>query len=245
MSFSQLKSFPAGALAAAGLTAASIALWQYAAPARAGEYGAQVPAASTTLAQANASRIAVLAGGCFWGMEEVFQHVKGVSDVVSGYAGGTRAHANYRDSSTGQYGDAEAVRITYDPSEISYAQLLQIYFSVAHDPTQVDRQGPDVGPQYRSEVFAVNTAQAAVAKAYIKQLDQAHIFTAPIATRIAVGRQFFPAESYHQDFAEKHPDNLYLRINDAPKVAALKARFSGRYQTDNVAVANRGSDESS
>ena len=194
-------------------------------------YGATIPAAAHGLAHpGHGTQTAVLAGGCFWGMQEVFEHVRGVTGVVAGYAGGTKAHANYADSSSGQFGDAEAVRISYDPARISYAELLQIFFSVAHDPTQVDRQGPDVGPQYRSEVFAANADQATAARDYIRQLDRAGVFDKPIATQVSVGESFYPAETYHQNYAQKHPDSLYLLINDAPKVAALKKRFSDRYR---------------
>lgn len=194
-------------------------------------YGTAIPAPEATLtSQSTGPQTAVLAGGCFWGMETVFQHVKGVRDVVSGYAGGNKAHANYRDSSSGRYGDAEAVQITYDPQKIRYAELLQIYFSVAHDPTQVGRQGPDVGPQYRSEVFAANAGQAKVARNYIRQLQSAGVFDAPTATKVSMGQHFFPAEAHHQDYAEKHPDSYYIQINDAPKVAALEARFRADYE---------------
>src|SRR6476661_3154504 len=161
---------------------------------------------------------AVLAGGCFWGMESVFEHVKGVTDVVSGYAGGKAADANY-DKVSGEGTDhAEAVRITYDPAQISYSQLLQIYFTVAHDPTQVDRQSPDVGRSYRSAIFPQSPQQAAFAKAFIARLNSAHIYKAPIATRIEKGG-FYPAEAYHQDFARRHPDYPYIVVNDRPKVA--------------------------
>jgi peptide-methionine (S)-S-oxide reductase len=156
---------------------------------------------------------------------------------VAGYADSTKAHANYPDSSTGQYSDAEAVRITYDPSRISYADLLRIYFSVAHNPTEIDRQGPDTGPQYRSEIFAANTAQARVARAYIRQIKKAGVFDAPIATQVTLHKalatqhkSFYPAEAYHQNYALRHPDSLYIRTYDAPKVAALKARFAQRYR---------------
>lgn len=193
-------------------------------------YGVNAPAPridqpSTTPGTAQA----VLAGGCFWGMEAVFSHVKGVTNVVSGYAGGDKAHANYADSSSGRYDDAEAVRVTYDPSQISYADLLQIYFAAAHDPTQKNRQGPDVGPQYRSEIFAANADQARVANAYIKQLQGAHVYDAPIATSVSTGKSFFPAEAYHQNYALAHPNSMYLRINDEPKVEALSKRFPDRY----------------
>lgn len=167
---------------------------------------------------------AVLAGGCFWGMESVFEHVKGVTNVVSGYAGGQAKDASYDSVSSERTGHAEAVRITYDPSKISYPQLLQIYFTVAHDPTEVNRQGPDVGPSYRSAIFPQNGAQANQAKAFIAKLSAMHAFKAPIATKIESG-PFFPAEAYHQDFARKHPYYPYIVFNDRPKVAALKAKY--------------------
>jgi peptide-methionine (S)-S-oxide reductase len=170
---------------------------------------------------------AVLAGGCFWGMESVFEHVKGVTDVVSGYAGGSASDANYEASGSGH---AEAVRITYDPSRISYAQLLQIYFAVAHDPTEVNRQGPDVGPSYRSAVFPQNAGQAAQARSFIAKLQQRHVFKRPIATRIESGG-FFPAEAYHQDYARKHPMEPYILINDRPKVTALKRQYPGLFRS--------------
>jgi peptide-methionine (S)-S-oxide reductase len=169
---------------------------------------------------------AVLAGGCFWGMEAVFEHVKGVSDVVSGYAGGGAANARYEAADSGH---AEAVRITYDPKQISYAQLLQVFFAVAHDPTQVDRQGPDVGRSYRSAIFPQNQAQVAQAKTFIERLNASHAYQAPIATRIERGG-FWPAESYHQDFARKNPFYPYILINDRPKVAALKRRYPALYR---------------
>ncbi|MEO7277205.1 MAG: peptide-methionine (S)-S-oxide reductase MsrA [Sphingomicrobium sp.] len=179
-------------------------------------------AAVATPAQADT---AVLAGGCFWGMESVFEHVKGVSDVVSGYAGGSAATAHYEDSDSGH---AEAVRITYDPRQISYAQLLQVYFVVAHDPTQVNRQSPDVGTSYRSAIFPQNAIQAAQAKAFIARLTASHAFSAPIATRIEQGG-FYPAEAHHQDFARKNPSYPYIVVNDRPKVVALKRRYPDLY----------------
>ena len=172
---------------------------------------------------------AVLAGGCFWGMERVFEHVKGVTNVVSGYAGGAAKDANYDAVSSEGTGHAEAVRITYDPTQITYAQLLQIYFTVAHDPTQVDRQSPDVGHSYRSAIFPQSAEQARFAKAFIERLGASHIYKAPIATKIESGG-FFPAESYHQDFARRHPDYPYIVINDRPKVAALHKKFPALYK---------------
>lgn len=221
---------PSGLLLAAGATLAACTVG---ASAQAGDtYGTAIPQAKVKLASAGQGpQTAVLAGGCFWGMEEVFQHVKGVTDVVSGYAGGDKAHANYRDSSSGRYGDAEAVKITYNPQQISYAKLLQVYFSVAHDPTQIDRQGPDVGSQYRSEVFASNADQARVAQDYIHQLASDDVYKKPIATQVSVGKNFFPAEAYHQNYAANHPDSYYIQINDAPKVAAVKTRFASLYQS--------------
>ena len=172
---------------------------------------------------------AVLAGGCFWGMESVFEHVKGVKDVVSGYAGGSAQDADYDKVSSEGTGHAEAVRIRFDPAQISYAQLLQIYFTVAHDPTQVDRQSPDVGHSYRSAIFPQNPDQARFARAFIARLNAAHLYKAPIATRIESGG-FFPAEAFHQGFARKHPFYPYIVINDRPKVAALQKRFPALYK---------------
>jgi peptide-methionine (S)-S-oxide reductase len=178
---------------------------------------------------AGKTETAVLAGGCFWGMESVFEHVKGVTNVVSGYAGGSAGDANYDQVSSEGTAHAEAVRITYDPSKISYAQLLQVYFTVAHNPTQVDRQDPDVGHSYRSAIFPQSPDQARFAKAFIARLNSAHIYKAPIATRIESGG-FYPAEAYHQDFARRHPFYPYIVINDRPKVAALAKRFPALYK---------------
>jgi len=175
------------------------------------------------------TQTAVLAGGCFWGMESVFEHVKGVRDVVSGYAGGTQKDANYDRVSSEGTGHAEAVKITYDPSQISYAQLLQIYFTVAHDPTQINRQSPDVGTSYRSAIFPQSDDQARFAKAFVARLDAAHIYKAPIATKIESGA-FYPAEAYHQGFARKHPLFPYIVVNDRPKVDALRKKFPAYYK---------------
>ena len=167
---------------------------------------------------------AVLAGGCFWGMETVFEHVKGVKDVVSGYAGGSAADARYDSVSSERTGHAEAVRITYDPAQIAYPRLLEVYFTVAHDPTQVNRQGPDSGKSYRSVIFPQSPQQAAIARTFVAKLNAAHVFKAPIATRIESGG-FYPAEAYHQHYAQKHPYDPYILFNDRPKVAALQKRF--------------------
>jgi len=176
------------------------------------------------------SEVAVLAGGCFWGVQGVYQHVKGVTSAVSGYAGGDKRTAVYEITNSGTTGHAEAVQITFDPRQVSFADLLQIYFSVAHDPTQLNRQGPDTGTQYRSAIFPVNEEQARVARAYIAQLDQARVFKAAIATRIEPGRTFFPAEKYHQDFLARHPAHPYIVVNDLPKIDDLKRVFPGLYR---------------
>jgi len=169
---------------------------------------------------------AVLAGGCFWGVQAVFQHVRGVVSAVSGYAGGEQKDAAYAIVSTGRTAHAESVKIVFDPKQISYGKILQIYFSVAHDPTELNRQGPDTGPQYRSAIFPQSEAQAKIAKDYIAQLDAAHVFKRPIATTIApVHKAFYPAESYHQDYATRHPYQPYIVFNDRPKVENLKAMF--------------------
>jgi peptide-methionine (S)-S-oxide reductase len=181
-------------------------------------------AAATPAAAAPRTESAVLAGGCFWGMEAVFEHVKGVTDVVSGFAGGSARDANYDSVSSESTGHAEAVRITYDPAQVSYAQLLQIFFAVAHDPTEVNRQGPDSGPSYRSAIFPQNAAQERFARAFIARLSSARVYKAPIATRIEHGG-FYPAEAYHQDFYKKHPLYPYIVVNDRPKVAALRTRY--------------------
>jgi peptide-methionine (S)-S-oxide reductase len=185
--------------------------------------------AGSPAAAAPKTETAVLAGGCFWGMEWVFEHVKGVTSVVSGYAGGVAKDADYEKVSSEGTGHAEAVRITYDPAQVSYAQLLQIYFTVAHDPTEVDRQGPDVGHSYRSAIFPQNADQARFARAFIARLNAAHIYKAPIATRIESGG-FYPAETYHQGFARNHPYFPYIAINDRPKLTALKKRFPALYK---------------
>jgi peptide-methionine (S)-S-oxide reductase len=175
------------------------------------------------------SETAVLAGGCFWGMESVFEHVKGVTDVVSGYAGGAAKDARYDAVSSESTGHAEAVRITYDPAQISYPRLLQIFFTVAHDPTQVNRQGPDIGMSYRSAIFPQSSEQAQAAKAFIARLAAAHVYKAPVATKIESGG-FYPAEAYHQGFARKHPFYPYIVVNDRPKVAALKSKYPNLFK---------------
>ncbi|MFO1038635.1 MAG: peptide-methionine (S)-S-oxide reductase MsrA [Geminicoccaceae bacterium] len=179
---------------------------------------------------------AVVAGGCFWGVQGVFQHVAGVTNAVSGYTGGEAATAHYEMTGTGQTGHAESVQITYDPSKISYGRILQIFFSVAHDPTQSNRQGPDVGTQYRSAIFPMNAEQAKIAAAYVAQLDQSGAFPAKIATSIEPDRTFYPAEDYHQDFLALNPNYPYIVYNDLPKVENLKRLFLDSYRDQPVLV---------
>lgn len=178
----------------------------------------------------------VLAGGCFWGVQAVFQHTRGVLNAVSGYAGGNAGDASYEAVSTGGTGHAEAVKISYDPSVISLGELLQVFFSVAHDPTEVDRQGPDTGPQYRSAVFYDNAVQRDLAKAYIAQLDATDLLSAPIATQVALLKDFYPAESEHQDYATLNPYAPYIAIHDVPKLRNLQTLLPGRYRSEPVLV---------
>jgi peptide-methionine (S)-S-oxide reductase len=181
---------------------------------------------------------AVLAGGCFWGIQAVYQHTKGVTNAVSGYAGGSKQDAEYYTVVTGRTGHAEAVQVTFDPRVISYGKILQIFFSVAHDPTQLDQQGPDMGPQYRSEIFAQNDTQRKVAQAYVAQLDAAKVFPKPIVTKIgATPATFYPAEDYHQDYATLHPNQPYIVHFDLPKIENLKQMFADVYRASPVTVA--------
>ena len=212
----------------------ALAVWQ--AGPMAEEAPVAIPAPTQDIAAAEGPAVAVFAGGCFWGVQGVFQHVKGVTRAVSGYAGGDASTAFYEITGSGTTGHAESVEITYDPSVISYGQLLQIYFSVAHNPTQLNYQGPDHGTQYRSTVFAQNDEQAAVAKAYIAQLDATKAYTAPIVTTIESGKAFYPAEQYHQDFLTLNPTYPYIVYNDLPKVAALKSLFPEEYRDQPVLV---------
>ena len=193
------------------------------------------PAVDETASRAT-SEVAVLAGGCFWGVQGVFQHVAGVTRAVSGYAGGAEATADYPKVGNGWTGHAESVQVTFDPTKITYGRILQIYFSVAHDPTELNMQGPDEGTQYRSAIFPASTDQARVALAYIVQLDRAHVFKAPIVTTIERNKKFFPAEDYHQDYLTLHPTQPYIAINDLPKVANLKKLFPDRYRDEPVLV---------
>jgi peptide-methionine (S)-S-oxide reductase len=179
---------------------------------------------------------AVLAGGCFWGVQAVFQHLKGVTSAVSGYAGGTKEEPTYEEVTTGRTGHAESVEVTFDPRQISYGKILQVFFSVAHDPTQLNRQGPDTGTQYRTNIFYADADQQRVAEAYIAQLDKARVFESPIVTRVDPLAAFYKAEDYHQDFAYLNPTYPYIVFNDAPKVVHLKELFPDLYRADPVLV---------
>jgi peptide-methionine (S)-S-oxide reductase len=187
------------------------------------------PAVDAPLAAAKSEQTTVIAGGCFWGIQAVFQHVKGVISATSGYSGGAANTAEYERVSNGDTGHAESVKITYDPSQITYGQLLRVFFSVAHDPTELNRQGPDTGSQYRSSIFYNNDEQKRIAEAYIAQVDQAKIFRHPIVTQVVPLKAFYPAEAYHQNYAALHPDNPYIFYNDAPKVAHLQQQFPELY----------------
>jgi len=231
-----LPRFALPAIAFAGLAV----LAGFAASTSTAEEGRPIPPpAFDEPAGAKSPEIAVVAGGCFWGVQGVFQHVDGVVSAVSGYDGGAAATAHYNLTTRGDTGHAESVRITYDPRRISYGKILQIFFSVAHDPTELNRQGPDEGTQYRSTIFPQNAEQARVAKAYIAQLNQAHAFGAPIVTTIEVNRGFYPAEGYHQDFLVRNPTYPYIVFNDLPKIENLKRLFPGDYRADPVLVGAR------
>jgi len=225
-------------LVAALVMAVAAAFWVEAP--NAAERAVVVPApVSDAAPSASATETAVLAGGCFWGVQGVFQHVQGVSSVVSGYAGGKADTAQYEVVSSGETGHAESVRIVFDPRKISYGRLLQIYFSVAHNPTELNRQGPDSGTQYRSTIFAANAEQTRVARAYIDQLNQAKTFGKPLATTVEPFKAFYPAEGYHQDYLTLHPDQPYIAIHDLPKVENLKHLFPAIYREQPVLVSGK------
>ena len=187
------------------------------------------PAADASKAAKPGEQNAVIAGGCFWGIQAVFQHVKGVISATSGYSGGEARTAEYEVVSTGETGHAESVKIIYDPSQITYGELLRVFFSVAHDPTQLNRQGPDEGTQYRSVIFYGNDEQKKIAEAYIAQLEKAKVFPRPIVTQVVPLKAFYPAEAYHQDYATRHPNEPYIVYNDAPKVVQLRQQFPELY----------------
>lgn len=194
------------------------------------------PAVDTPAAERKNREVAVLAGGCFWGLQGMFEHVKGVTKVVAGYSGGDAATAHYEMVGTETTGHAESVEITFDPQQISYGQLLRLYFSVAHDPTQLDRQGPDRGPSYRSQIFFNSPAQERIARAYVAQLTKAKVFSSPIVTRIEPLKAFYPAEDYHQDYLIHHPSQPYIVYNDLPKIDALKRVYPQVYRETPVMV---------
>ena len=231
MHFSRIARFAAGALLAA---TAAFGLWT--ATSGAAEEAVAIPAPAIDLPQSGGSARAIFAGGCFWGIQGVFQHVQGVTRAVSGYAGGTADTAVYEIVGSGRTGHAETVEITYDPAVVSYGQLLQIYFSVGHNPTQLNYQGPDHGPQYRSTIFFQTPEEKAVAAAYIAQLDAAGVYPAPIVTTLEQFEAFYPAEQYHQDFLTLNPTWPYIVINDLPKVAALERMFPAEWRAEPVLV---------
>jgi peptide-methionine (S)-S-oxide reductase len=205
-------------------------------PAFAAEDAVVIPPPTQDRLNGEGTQTAVLAGGCFWGVQGVFQHTKGVINAVSGYAGGVKENAEYDKVGTGRTGHAESVQIKFDPTQISYGKILQIYFSVAHDPTQLNRQGPDSGPQYRSTIFIQSEEQRQVAEAYIAQLNAAKVYGRPIVTTLEAGKTFFPAEDYHQDYLTLHPSQPYIAFNDIPKVENLKRLFADLYRDKPVLV---------
>jgi len=198
--------------------------------ASAGKKEIPAPASDTALAQTPGEESVVFAGGCFWGVQAVFQHVKGVISATSGYSGGEAKTAEYETVSTGRTGHAESVKVAFDPSQVTYGQLLHVFFSVTHDPTELNRQGPDEGTQYRSAIFYTTPEQLRITKAYIEQLDSAHVFKHTIVTQVVAFKAFYPAEGYHQNYATLHPDSMYIRLNDAPKVDDLKRAFPQVYR---------------
>ncbi|VVD81177.1 peptide-methionine (S)-S-oxide reductase MsrA [Pandoraea anhela] len=225
------------ALIGTAAVAAGIFAWQSGAFAFGAENAVVIAAPKLDMPSTGArTETAVFAGGCFWGVQGVFQHVKGVTKAESGYAGGSAKTADYETVGTGSTGHAESVQVTFDPQQVSYGKLLQIYFSVAHNPTEVNRQGPDSGTQYRSAVFPMNDAQRQVATAYIAQLDASHVYNKPIATKVEKYTGFYAAETYHQDFLTEHPNYPYIVINDLPKVKDLKRIFPTQYRDTPVLV---------
>jgi peptide-methionine (S)-S-oxide reductase len=214
------------AAATGALAVAAFAL----APLRAAEDAVVIPSPAADVPASDGVQTVVLAGGCFWGVQGVFQHTAGVVSAVSGYSGGSQMNAQYELVSTGTTGHAESVQVKYDPRKISYGKILQIFFSVVHDPTQLNRQGPDVGTQYRSAIFTTSDAQSKAAEAYIAQLDAAKVYGRPIVTKVSSLQGFYPAESYHQDYLTLHPSQPYIAYNDLPKVENLKKLFADNYQ---------------
>jgi peptide-methionine (S)-S-oxide reductase len=225
MSRSQFNRLSLGAAALGALAVAAIAVT----PLRAAEDAVVIPPPAMDAKASDGIQTAVIAGGCFWGVQGVFQHTAGVVNAVSGYAGGSKTTASYPIVSTGTTGHAESVEIKYDPKKISYGKILQIYFSVAHDPTQLNRQGPDSGTQYRSAIFTTSDEQKKVAEAYIAQLNAAKVYAKPIVTKVGPLEAFYPAEAYHQDYLTLHPTQPYIAYNDLPKVENLKKLFADNY----------------
>jgi peptide-methionine (S)-S-oxide reductase len=230
--FSRLSLY-AAVIGAVAITAFKIA------PSLAAEEAVIIPAPATDVQSATGIQTAVLAGGCFWGVQGVFQHTIGVVNAVSGYAGGSKASADYNMVSTGATGHAESVEIKYDPAKISYGKILQIFFSVVHDPTQLNRQGPDTGTQYRSAIFTTNDEQKKVAEAYIAQLNAAKVYKKPIVTKVGPLEAFFPAEAYHQDYLTLHPNQPYVVFNDLPKIESLKKIFAENFTEKPSLVSRR------
>lgn len=214
----------------AAVALAGAAIYAAASPGGAAERAVKAPVPAVRDAAAGNRETAILAGGCFWGVEGVFSHVKGVISATSGYAGGGASSANYTAVSTGASGHAEAVRIVFDPAQVNYSDLLRIYFSVVADPTQLNRQGPDIGSQYRTALFPQSPSQEKVARAYIAQLSAARVYARPIVTRIEKGRAFYPAERYHQDFMARNPTHPYIMAHDRPKVEALRRMFPAHWK---------------
>jgi peptide-methionine (S)-S-oxide reductase len=231
------RRFSRFSLCAAAIGALAVAAFAIA-PSLAAEEAVVIPAPTTDVQGAGGIQTAVIAGGCFWGVQGVFQHTAGVINAVSGYAGGTKATADYNTVSSGTTGHAESVEIKFDPKKISYGKILQIYFSVAHDPTQLNRQGPDSGTQYRSAIFTTNDEQKKVAEAYIAQLNAAKVYKKPIVTKIGPLEAFYPAEAYHQDYLTLHPTQPYIAYNDIPKVENLKKIFAENYIEKPTLVSN-------
>ena len=225
----RLKPFRVASTLRSGILAVPVALLLQA--------GALAAEPSAPPAGSGALQTAVLAGGCFWGTQGVFEHVKGVRRVLAGYSGGAKATADYEMVSTGTTGHAESIQITFDPAVVSYADILRVFFSVAHDPTELNRQGPDTGTQYRSEIFFADESQQKIALAYIAQLEQAHVFKHPIVTRVDPLKGFYPAEGYHQDFLVRNPRYPYIVYNDLPKIANLKRALPEIYVDQPVLVA--------
>jgi peptide-methionine (S)-S-oxide reductase len=225
------------ALCVAAVGALAVAAFA-ATPSRAAEDAVIIPPPTLDAQATGGLQTAVLAGGCFWGVQGVFQHTTGVVNAVSGYAGGSKATADYNMVSTGATGHAETVEIKYDPAKISYGKILQIFFSVVHDPTQLNRQGPDSGPQYRSAIFTTDDEQKKVAEAYIAQLNVAKVYRKPIVTKVGPLEAFYPAETYHQDYLTLHPNQPYIAYNDIPKVENLKKIFAENYIEKPTLVSN-------